>query len=618
MNRRLLALFVFSVVSPLALAQSYPVTDSFSAPLNTPLSSNWTGVTVDAKDFDGTIVQDSGVVTVDPANKRGMAVYTGAPFSVSAGGTSDQKVSVTFFGQQYALDSSSGPCVRADTAGNGYCYFPQNGQIAKLLASRQSYPPFNGVPGGGPSPATTYVVHFGSCPLGNVADNFQGGHVSDGDTVSLQIVGDILTCKDETTGRAYSATDSTIKTGSPGIFLEQEVQLHTVVLGSFSADCIPTCGPTAQSTTALTATPNPATFGQSVTLTATVTGAGASGKPTGTVTFLNGTAALGMGTVDSSGVATYTAPSLGAGSYAVTAKYSGDGTYPTSTSPSVALTVSMATTTTSLTANPNPATFGQSVTLGATVTGISGAATPTGTVTFLNGSTTLGTGTLSGGVATYTATSLAVGSYPITAQYVGDGNYSTSISPSVTEVVKANTVVGGGYIVIATPSSISIPSKGTGTVQLATTSINGYTGIVTFACSTTSPVISCSLAGSPVTLTAGSTQNAMLTIKANGTTTGLNHPHSLFQGLSPLMYSAMVLWLPGSLLGLLMFGRKDKHLRRLLMLFLLCAGFAGAVSMTGCGSDNTEKKFPNHYTVTVTANDGVISAQTTTVDVVIQ
>ena len=67
-----------------------------------------------------------------------------------------------------------------------------------------------------------------------------------------------------------------------------------------------------------------------------------------------------------------------------------------------------------------------------------GSGTPTGTVTFLDGSTVLGTGTLNGsGVATYTtgAFTLSVGSHSITAVYGADGNYSASTSGTLSETV---------------------------------------------------------------------------------------------------------------------------------------------------------------------------------------
>ena len=90
-----------------------------------------------------------------------------------------------------------------------------------------------------------------------------------------------------------------------------------------------------------------------------------------------------------------------------------------------------ATTTTALTSDLNPSLFGQSVTFTATVTG--GGAT--GTVTFNDDATTLGTGNLSGGTATFATSSLAVGTHTITAVYGGDGSFAGSTSPALTQTV---------------------------------------------------------------------------------------------------------------------------------------------------------------------------------------
>ena len=97
---------------------------------------------------------------------------------------------------------------------------------------------------------------------------------------------------------------------------------------------------TAPSSTALSSSPNPSTAGQSVTFTATVTGTG--GTPTGTVTFMDGGTNLGTGTLNGSGVATFSTTPLSAGSHTITAAYGGDSTFTGSTSSSVSQTVNAA------------------------------------------------------------------------------------------------------------------------------------------------------------------------------------------------------------------------------------------------------------------------------------
>ncbi len=94
-------------------------------------------------------------------------------------------------------------------------------------------------------------------------------------------------------------------------------------------------------------------------------------------------------------------------------------------------------TTTTLTSSSNPSVFGQSVTFTATVTGTG--FDDGGTVTFSDGSTSLGTASFSGGKATLAATTNVIntlGTHTITAVYGGDSNFSGS-SNSLTQVVQA-------------------------------------------------------------------------------------------------------------------------------------------------------------------------------------
>ena len=192
----------------------------------------------------------------------------------------------------------------------------------------------------------------------------------------------------------------------------------------------------ASTTTALTSSTNPAVFGQSVTFTATVAAVSpAAGTATGTVSFFDGAPLLGTGTL-TLGTATLSISSLAVGSNSITAVYNADTNFLTSTSSAVNQVVNQASTTTALTSSTNPSVFGQSVTFTATVAAVSpGAGTATGTVSFFDGATLLGAGTLTLGTATLSISSLAVGSNSITAVYSGDLSFVTSTSSVVTQTV---------------------------------------------------------------------------------------------------------------------------------------------------------------------------------------
>src|SRR5262249_53598589 len=119
----------------------------------------------------------------------------------------------------------------------------------------------------------------------------------------------------------------------------------------------------ASTTTTLSSSANPSVFGQSVTFTATVAAVSpGAGTPTGTVQFTIDGVNFGAAVALSGGVATSGATStLTVGAHAITAVYSGDANFNTSTG-TLTQTVNKANTTTTLTSSVNPSVFGQSVT----------------------------------------------------------------------------------------------------------------------------------------------------------------------------------------------------------------------------------------------------------------
>ena len=199
------------------------------------------------------------------------------------------------------------------------------------------------------------------------------------------------------------------------------------------------------SATALTSSPsNPIGFGSPVTFTATVSAAGAGvGTPTGTVTFSDGSNSLGTCTLSGTtpDIATYTTTQLAAGTHTIKAVYSSDANFNASTSTTLTQTVTAMGTTTTVTSAPNTSVFGQSVTFTATVTATG--FDRGGTVTFSDGSTSLGTSTLNGsGQATFTALSsviTTVATHTITASYGGDANFATSSNSVLQTVNQAST-----------------------------------------------------------------------------------------------------------------------------------------------------------------------------------
>jgi len=92
---------------------------------------------------------------------------------------------------------------------------------------------------------------------------------------------------------------------------------------------------------------------------------------------------------------------------------------------------------TTLTSSPNPSSYGEAVTFSAVVTPKAGPPPNGEIVSFMNGKTLLGTGTLSGGSASFPTSVLKVGTTSVTAVYGGDSKLLGSKSTPVNQVVNA-------------------------------------------------------------------------------------------------------------------------------------------------------------------------------------
>jgi hypothetical protein len=190
----------------------------------------------------------------------------------------------------------------------------------------------------------------------------------------------------------------------------------------------------AATTTKLSSSPNPSRYGEAAVFTATVTSSMGSPPDGQTVTFKQGATVLGAGTL-SSGTATFSDSTLTVGTKSIEAVYVGDTNFASSTSKTVSQVVSKATSTTTLASSQNPSTYGQPVTFTATVAPqFSG--TPSGTVVFKDGTTTLTSVKLSGGTAGYTTSTLTTGTHTITATYNGSTSFSSSSSAPLTQTIQ--------------------------------------------------------------------------------------------------------------------------------------------------------------------------------------
>ena len=186
-----------------------------------------------------------------------------------------------------------------------------------------------------------------------------------------------------------------------------------------------------QTTTMLTSSADPSLAGSPVTFTVKVTPL--AGTPTGSVTLTDSASGF-TATVPLAPdfTASVTTAALAVGGHTITATYSGDSTHLTSSATLLQEIISGYPTSVSLTSSLNPAAKGSTVTFRVAVTSQNG--TPTGSITFADGSTPLVTASLSNGAASFSTATLSRGQHAITATYAGGGGFTGS-SATVTEII---------------------------------------------------------------------------------------------------------------------------------------------------------------------------------------
>ncbi|TAN24082.1 MAG: Ig-like domain repeat protein, partial [Acidobacteria bacterium] len=255
------------------------------------------------------------------------------------------------------------------------------------------------------------------------------------------------------------------------------------------------------------------------------------------------------------------------------------------------LTISKAASTVALASSASSMGAGYGFTLTATVAPAT-SGTPSGTVSFFDGTTALGTATLTGGKASFTAKLAGLGTHDLTVQYGGDGNFSGGSSAAV-----AVNVVQSGYMLAATPDHIDVQRGSSGQIVITATPFGNFQGTVSFACSGLPSYASCAFTPPSLTLDGSDTQREMaLTVTAAAA------------GGAP--------WLPAGgrdrwfwLLGALVVAGVAMSLRRrrvrlawgLAGICLLLAGCGGMAAGNGSGN-NTTGTTTQSATVKVTAS----------------
>ncbi len=373
------------------------------------------------------------------------------------------------------------------------------------------------------------------------------------------------------------------------------------VYGGSSCNTVPVTVAPAASALTLTSSLNPAPALTSITFTAHLT-TNSQPAPAGNIIVLSLNGQTISLTTDATGSASYSLSTLTPGSYPVNASFAATSNLLASTA-SLTEVVNALATTTSLTAAPNPAYFGQVVTLTASVAA-NGSAVTTGMVTFFDGTVMLGQQPLST-TASYTTSAFAVGTHPITAVYTPAGSvFLASSSSLVSEVVLAS-----GFTLTLSPATVSIaPGAGT-SVAIQLGSVGAFSGPLALTYGTLPAYATASITPPAITLAAGGAGASAITINTllRAQSTAPLKPGSR-QGPA-LMAACLLSLLP------LSFTRRRQFARMLRGAVLLVA----LLPLTGCTNSwySANTVAAGTYQLPVTATDVHGNSQSATLTVVV-
>jgi hypothetical protein len=289
-----------------------------------------------------------------------------------------------------------------------------------------------------------------------------------------------------------------------------------------------------------------------------------------------------------------------AGVHTTYVMYQGNEYYAPSVSATYDVTIAPDPTTATLTSSVNPSVVGQAVTFTATIGDVYHVAV--GTVTFQDGTTVLGMGTLDGnGVATFTTSALTVGNHPINVTYPASNNFlaSTAALPlpmgQEVDAVKPPPPPPppppGSFTLAVNPTALSIGVGNSVTAQVVVTALNGYSQPVQLTCSGLPHETTCTFVQSLIGVGGGTT--GMIVSPAAPHNCGSSTPDFVApNGKSGLVGLALG--------GLALFGLRRR--RRLVKALVLVGAFCVLPMLGGCGSGckdfGTE---PTNYTFMVTA-----------------
>jgi hypothetical protein len=597
------------------------------------------GLTIDLS--GNLLVADPGVPAIYRFNPSGArttvttsatapsAVLTDAAGNLLIADTSDiLAVPASSHSSSFTVASLAPASLAIDSAGN--LYTGSNGGVLKLtrtqgyvLYAGPSTPPqaFKMLESGNMAMSPTSLGQTDTTDYSVTATASTDCTVSAGLPAALAIGGVCPLTASYTPTIITTTTDTVTVNGALNAALSTPASVQLVLTGPSTAPAS-----SIKITSFLPAAP---TFGQSVTVSATVTGSLL--EPTGTVAFyLDGSStAAASGTLNGSGVAAGSLTGLSLGMHSVTATYTSSNGYPSATTAVPAqLQVYRAASSVALVSSLNPILLQNPVTYTATVSSSTG--NPTGTVTFSDGGTVISACasvavTVSNGQANCAVTYTVTGTHSITAVYSGDTNFlaagpSNTVSEAAIDInivtpTTSETILPGGAVTYLFPIA---PSSGTTFPLPVTFTVNASPALPSGTTMTLTPPAWVSTSNNPWswTLPANTslTSNTVLTIQLPQTTASAQPSGgNLVSRLEPFSLALLLLPFAGRL------RKSGKRLARIIAVVLLTgAGAATLAGLSGCGTNvGFFAQTQQNYKVTVTVGSGSLS-YTSTVNLAVE
>lgn len=364
---------------------------------------------------------------------------------------------------------------------------------------------------------------------------------------------------------------------------------------------------------AVAASPASLYIGQPTTITATVTDTtSGSTTPTGSVTFIDSVGSTsitlnGGSPVElSGGAATLTSVVLsGTGIHTITANYAGvTGSFMTSNNTTAVAVFPTAATTTTVQTSSATVLAQSGVTFTATVS-CEECGTPTGSVSFMDGSALLGSATLNNaGKAALTTSTLSVGTHNITGVFTGNAAFLASTSTAVAETVQDFNFTASGSTTTATALSSTVTPGGTAVYKLQFTPVGASTFSSAVAFTLTGLPAGATYTIAPSTIAAGSgTTTVTVTVNvASQQTVAAVSPRGNGGWPKPIAYAMML-----PLFGMIRLRRVLRAKGKTILPVLLLLGIMAAMAMAGCGNGSGFfSQTPQTYPMTLTGTSGAL------------